>query len=177
MVLFATFFPETPEWASRRFRRQLRVHLGRLAVVRHPSFDAFELALLERLADTLARVKDEPPLARDCLVGGAIVLSSGRAIDRLRTAIRAERLPLKICTEVSTLLKGLSRTCLHPSWPGFTKSAWEARVVARHSLVKARTASDPAETEVLAEVVIGCETLRANLLKARLLLPEKEDAF
>ena len=177
VVLFATFFPETPEWASRRFRRQLRVHLSRLAIVRHPSFDAFELALLERLADTLARIKDESPLARDCMVSGAIVLSSGRAIDRLRTAIRTERLPLKIYTEVSTLLKGLSRTCLHPSWPGFTKSAWEARVVARHSLVKARTASDPAETDVLAEVVIGCETLRSNLLKGRLLLPENEDAF
>src|SRR5262249_13806668 len=31
VVLFATFFPETPAFAVRRFRRQLVVHLGYLA--------------------------------------------------------------------------------------------------------------------------------------------------
>jgi hypothetical protein len=112
LVMFATLFPETPARAAHRFRRQLFVQLSRLAAARHLPLQAFQFALCEQLAVTLARVKDQPALARDCFVGGATALSTGHAIDRLRTATAtgADR----IAPEVSSLLGGISRTYLKP---------------------------------------------------------------
>ena len=174
VALFATFFPETPAWVGRRFRRQLFVQLSHLAA-RQPSLQAFRFALCEQLAATLARVKDEPGLARDCLVGGATALSTGQAIDRLRTAIGADRLAPGIAAEVSRLLASISRTCLNPSRASLTRSAWEARALCRRSLVMARSASNSHETDALAEILVGCEALRSDLLKARMFLPEESD--
>ena len=173
LVMFATFFPETPARAARRFRRQLFVELSRLAAARHPPLQAFQFALCEQLAATLALVKNQPALARDCFVGGATALSAGRAIDRLRTATAtgADR----IAPQVSSLLGGISRTYLKPSSASLTRSAWAARSLCRRSLAMARTASKSKETEALAAVVVGCEALRSDLLKARMLLPEKSD--
>jgi uncharacterized membrane protein YccC len=175
LVMFATFFPETPARAARRFRRQLFVQLSRLAAARHPPLQAFQFALCEQLAATLARVKDEPALARDCFVGGTTALSTGHAIDRLRTATGANRLAPGIAPEVSSLLGGISRTYLKPSSASLTRSAWAARSLCRRSLAMARAASKSKETEALAAVVVGCEALRSDLLKARMLLPEKSD--
>src|SRR5271166_2066065 len=44
VMLFAIFFPETPQWATRRFLRQVRVHLSRFAAAPHPAFSAFNFA-------------------------------------------------------------------------------------------------------------------------------------
>ena len=175
VVLFATFFPETPAWTSRRFRRQLFIHLGRF-LGRRTSLQDFRFALCEQLATTLARVKDEPGLARACLVDGATALSSGHAIDRLRTAISADRLAPESAAAVSRLFANISQTYLNPSRASLTRSAWEARAICRRSLFMARSASNSNETNALAEVLVGCEALRSNLLKARMFLSEKSDA-
>ena len=147
LVLFAAFFPETPARAARRFRRQLFVRLSRLAAARRPPVRAFQFAFCEWFVTTLARVKDEPALARDCFAGGATALSIGHAINRLRTVSGANWLAPPIAAEVSRLLGGISRTCLNPSWASLTRSAWEARALCRRPLVMARSASKPNETE------------------------------
>src|SRR6202011_4356880 len=69
VVLFAIFFPETPAYADRRFRRQLFVHLSYLtsACPCGPALRCYQRALCEQLGATLARVKDEPKLAHECL--------------------------------------------------------------------------------------------------------------
>ena len=117
LVMFATFFPETAAGAGRRFRRQLSVQLSRLAAARHPPGHAFEFALCEQLATTLARVKDEPALARECLASGVIALSTARAIDGLKTAIGADQLaPGIACRGLESARPHL--TGLPPSVPG-----------------------------------------------------------
>jgi uncharacterized membrane protein YccC len=86
VVLFATFFPETPAYAARRFRRQLFVHLSYLtsACPCGPALQCYLLALLEQLGATLARVKDEPKLAHECLTSALAALSAAQAIGRLK---------------------------------------------------------------------------------------------
>src|SRR5258705_5981618 len=66
VVLFATFFPETPGYAGRRFRRQLLVHLSYLASACPcgSAFRCYQRALFEQLGAMLARVKDEPKVAQ-----------------------------------------------------------------------------------------------------------------
>jgi len=171
-VLFATFFPETPARAGRRFRRQLSVQLSRLAAARHPSLQAFQFALWEQLATTLARVKDEPALARECLASGVIALSTARAIDGQKTAIGADQLAPGIAAEVSSLLGHISWAYLHPSRASLIKAAWEARALRRRALAMARAVSDPEQTEALANVLVGCEMLRSDLVKELILLRE-----
>jgi uncharacterized membrane protein YccC len=107
-VMFATFFPETPQWTARRFFRQVRIHLSQLAATRRPALSAFDFALCEQLASTLARLKDEPTLARDCLFRGAIGLSSGRAIKRLAIGVDTNRQTARI----SARSPNCSLTCL-----------------------------------------------------------------
>ena len=58
VVLFATFFPETPAFAVRRFRRQLVVHLGYLAGASRcaSALPCYQRALCEQLGgDPCAR--------------------------------------------------------------------------------------------------------------------------
>jgi hypothetical protein len=50
-----------------------------------PLFD--ELALFEQLGATLARVKDEPKLAHECLTIALAALSAAQAIGRLKSTI------------------------------------------------------------------------------------------
>ncbi len=177
VVLFAIFFPETPQWATRRFLRQVRVHLSRFAAAPHPAFSAFDFALCEQLASTLAKLKDEPALARDCLLRGAIGLSSGWAIERLKTGMVTNRQTADISAEISKLLAGLSRVYLHPSWARLTKSAWDARVASRGLLAKARAADKPTDSEALLVLAVACEALRSNLLKIRLFVREEQDVL
>ncbi len=172
-ALFATFFPETPAGASRRFRRQLFAHLSRLAADRQPPVQAFQMALLERLATTLTQVEGEAALAHDCLAGAATAWASAHAIKQLRTASEADRLAPRIADDVASLLGGVSKIYHRPCWAGLTKRAWQARVLCRRSLAMARAAEDPRATQALAAVVVACEALRCSLLKARKLLPEK----
>ena len=177
VVMFAIFFPETPQWATRRFFRQVRVHLSQLAATRHPAFSAFDFALCEQLASTLARLNDEPALARDCLLRGAIGLSSGWAIERLRTGMVANPQTAGVSAEISKLLAGLSRAYVRPSRARLTMGAWDARVVSRCLLTKARAADKPTDSEALLVLAVACEALRSNLLKFRLIVVEKRDVL
>jgi uncharacterized membrane protein YccC len=177
VMMFATFFPETPLWAARRFFRQVRVHLSQLAATRRPAFPAFDFALCEQLASTLARLEDEPALARDCMVRGAIGLSSGWAIERLATGVDANRQTAGISAEISRLLAGLSRVCLRPSRARRTLSAWDARVVSRRLLAKARAADKPTDSEALLVLAVASEALRSNLLRNRLFVREEQDVL
>ena len=167
VVLFATFFPETPQWAARRFSRQVRVHLSRLAASPRPVFSAFDFALCEQLASTLARVKDEPALARDCLLEGAVGLSSGWAIERLRTGMVKSSRTDGIYGQISKLLAGLSHLYLSPSPARVTTSVWDARVASRRLLAKARAADKPTDPEELLVLAVACEALRSGLMKMR----------
>ena len=175
LVLFASFFPETPQWVSRRLFRQLRARLRRLATGKNPPVPKFEFALCEQLASTLANVQDEPTLARDCLLGGAIALSSGRAIERLRAAKVASDLPPGMALEVTNLLAGLSRVYRDPSWAGITTTAWEARLIAKRALAKSRSADDSPAKAALLKVVTNCEALRSDLLKMRIFVLEQSN--
>ena len=166
-----------PQWAARRFFRQVRVHLSQLAATRRPVFSAFDFALCEQLASTLARLKDEPALARDCLLRGAIGLSSGWAIERLATGVDTNRQTAGISGEISRLLAGLSRVYLRPSWARLTRSAWDARVVSRRLLAKARAADKPTDSEALLVLAMACEALRSNLLRNRLFVREEQDVL
>jgi hypothetical protein len=177
VVLFATFFPETPQWVTRRFFRQVRVHLSRLATAPHPAFSVFDFALCEQLTSTLARVKDEPALARDCLLGGVIGLSSGRAIERLRTGMLTNRQTAGISAEISKLLAGLSRVYLSPSRVCLTRSAWDARAASWRVLAEARAEDKSTDSEALLDFAVGCEVLRSNLLKMQLLMREERNVL
>src|SRR5208337_1730831 len=97
-VLFAAFFPETPACATRRFRRQVLVHLGRLASACPcpPALQCYQRALCEQLSATLARLKDEPTAARECFASGVTALSTAQAVGRLRSALDAGTLPTEI---------------------------------------------------------------------------------
>jgi uncharacterized membrane protein YccC len=175
LVMFAVFFPETPERTGGRFRRYLSVQLSRLAAARRPSVQAFDFALCESLVTTLAHVKDEPALARECLESEAIALSSGHAISRLRTAISADRLAPGIAAGVSSLLGRISRAYLHPSRASLLGSAWEARTLRHRSLATARAVKDPEQIDALADVLVSCEVLRSGLVQALIHLREMSD--
>jgi uncharacterized membrane protein YccC len=177
VVLFATFFPETAAHASRRFRRQILVHLSRLASARRPDVRSYERALCEQLWTILARLKGGPAAARECLAGAVAGLSAGQAIGRLRTAIDASPFALGIAAKGSDLLDQLSRILLHPSPAKFVKGAWAARALRRHALAAARVTNKAEEIEALGNVLVGCETLRSDLMRARVLLQEKRNVL
>jgi uncharacterized membrane protein YccC len=176
-VMFATFFPETPLWSARRFFRQVHVHLSQLAATRRPAFSTFDFALCEQLASTLAGLKDEPALARDCLVRGAIGLSSSWAIERLATGVDANRQTAGISAEISRLLAGISRAYLRPSRARLTRGAWDARVACRRLLAQALAADKPTDSEAFVVLAVACEALRSNLLKFRLFVREERDVL
>jgi uncharacterized membrane protein YccC len=177
VVLFATFFPETAAHASRRFRRQILVHLSRLASARRPDVRSYERGLCEQLWTILGRLKGEPAAAHECLAGAVAGLSAGQAIDRLRTAIDASPFALGIAAKGSDLLDQLSRILLHPSPAKFVKGAWAARALRRHALAAARVTNKAEEIEALGNVLVGCETLRSDLMRARVLLQEKRNVL
>jgi uncharacterized membrane protein YccC len=91
VVLFATFFPETPAFASRRFRRQLFGHLGDIISAKPytAALRRYQIALCEQLGTTLTRVKDEPKMAAACFANAATGLSAAYAINRLRSSCDA----------------------------------------------------------------------------------------
>jgi uncharacterized membrane protein YccC len=171
VVLFATFFPETPAFAARRFRRQLLVHLSYLTSARPcgASLRCYQLALLERLGATLARVKDEPKLAYECLTSAVAALSAAQAIGRLKSSLEAAVVTPAIVVDASRLLARLSQTLRNPSVWRFAKRAREARALARHALATARGSAEPLEIEALKGVVIGSATLGCDLMRARML--------
>ena len=176
-VLFATFFPETPAHASRRFRRQILVHLSRLASARRPDVRSYERALCEQLWTMLAGLKDEPAAAHACLARAVAGLSAGQAIGRLRTAIDAGTLAPGIATQGSDLLDRLSRILLHPSPAKFVKAAWAAHALRCDALAAARVTKKTEEIEALGDVLVGSEVLRSDLMRARVLLQEDRNVL
>ena len=176
-VLFAAFFPETPVSASRRFRRQILLHLSRLAGARRPDVRSYERALCEQLWTMLARLKDEPAAAHGCLARAVAGLSAGQAIGRLRTAIEAGALAPAIASKGADLLDQLSRILLHPSPTKFVKAAWAARALRRDALAATRVTNKTGEIEALGDVLVGSEALRSDLMRARVLMQEDRNVL
>jgi uncharacterized membrane protein YccC len=170
VVLYATFFPETPQWAARRFFRLVCANLSRLASARNAAFSSFDFALCENLSATLARLKEEPALAQDCLLGGEIALSSSWAIERVKTGIVECRKRGLTFDPSAKLLAGLSRVYRSPSRAGLTRSAWEGRATSRNLLAAASAAGKLADRVAFRDLAIGCEALRSNVMKMRMLL-------
>jgi len=179
VVLFATFFPETPTSAARHFRRQLLVHLSDLtsACPRGPAIRCYQLALLEQLGATLARVKDAPRLAHECWASALAALSAAQAIGRLKSSLDGTVVAPGIAAEGSRLLARLSQTLRNPSVWKFSRRAGEARALARHALATARGSTEPQETEALSGVVVGSATLGSDLMRARMVLQGKSNAI
>jgi uncharacterized membrane protein YccC len=179
VVLFATFFPETPAFAVRRFRRQLMVHLGDLAGASRcaSALSCYQRALCEQLGATLARVKDEPKAARECFTSAIAALSAAQAISRLGESLTEATLPPSIAREGSRLLARLSRTLRHPSIRNFGKRAAEAHALGRHALIAARGWAQPDDLKALNGIVVGAETLGSDLIRAPTVLQGKSDAI
>jgi len=179
VVLFATFFPETPALAARRFRRQLHVHLGHLtsACPCGHALRCYQLALFEQLGATLARLKDEPKLARECLTSALAALSAAQAIGRLKSSLDRTAAAPGIVAAGARLLVRLSQTLRNPSVWKFHRRAAEARALLRHALATAGGSAEPEEIETLRGVVVGAATLGSDLMRARMILQGKSNAI
>jgi uncharacterized membrane protein YccC len=171
VVLFAIFFPETPAYADRRFRRQLFVHLRYLtsACPCGPALRCYLLALFEQLGATLARVKDEPKLAHECLTNALAALSAAQAIGRLKSSLDGTVVAPGVVAEGSRLLARLSQTLRSPSVWKFSRRATEALALSRHALATAQHTAEPQAIEALNGVVVGSATLGSDLMRARMI--------
>jgi uncharacterized membrane protein YccC len=178
VVLFATFFPETPAFAVRRFRRQLVVHLGDLVGTSQcaSALPCYQRALCEQLGATLARVNGDPNAARTCFASAATALSAAQAISRLRDSLGVGTLFPSIANETSRLLARLSRTLRNPSTRQFGKRAAEAHALSRHALIAARGSVRAEEIKVLNEIIVGAQTLGSDL-RARSILEGRSNAI
>jgi uncharacterized membrane protein YccC len=179
LVLFATFFPETPAYADRRFRRQVLVHLSHLtgACPCGPALRGYQRALFEQLGATLARVKEEPKLAHECLTSALTTLSAAQAICRLKGSPDVAVVAPPIDAERSRLLARLSQTLRNPSVWKFGRRAAEARALARHALATAQGSAKQEEIEALNGIIVGSATLGSDLLRARMILQGKSNAI
>jgi uncharacterized membrane protein YccC len=179
VVLFATFFPETPAFAVRRFRRQLVVHLGYLVGTSRDAFalSCYRRALCEQLGATLARVKDEPKFARECLTSARTALSAAQAIGRLKSSLDAKVVAPGIVAEGSSLLARLSQTLRNPSVWKLSRRAAEARALSRQALASDRGSAKQEEIEALSGVIVGSATLGTDLIRARMILQGKSNAI
>jgi uncharacterized membrane protein YccC len=179
VVLFATFFPETPAFAVRRFRRQLVVHLGYLAGASRcaSALPCYQHALCEQLGTTLARVKDEPKAAHECFASAITALSAAQAIGRLRSSLDARVVAPGIVAEGSRLLGRLSKTLRSPSVWKFGRRAEEALALGRHALTTARGSAEPGAIEALNGVVVGSATLGSDLMRACMILQGRSNAI
>jgi uncharacterized membrane protein YccC len=171
LVLFATVFPESPSQSLWLLRRQLRFRLSRFFVDSASTWSSFAYALCDQAASTLARVKDDSAAMRHWYAMTMIVLSTGYAADRLKRTLNAA-LPPRTKDEIESLLSRVSETFARPSRAGLTRRAWDARALRMGILKEARATNKIKELIALAEALVGCESLRVNLLKARLLSDE-----
>jgi uncharacterized membrane protein YccC len=179
VVLFATFFPETPAFALRRFHRQVLVHLGYLAGASRcaSALSCYQRALCEQLGATLARVNDDPKMARACLTSAITTLSAAQAISRVRDSLSVDAFAPSIARERSRLLARLSRTLRHPSIRKFGKRAAEAHALSRHALIAARRSAQAEEVKALNGIIVGAQTLGSDLMRARMVLQGKSNAI
>jgi hypothetical protein len=120
------------------------------------------------------RIKEEPAIAK-CVAETVATLSTARAIDKLRSPTSTDRLTPEITADLSVLLKRIAKTPFRQGRASFTRSAWEARLLRHRALALARATENAEDIDVLGTVVVGCETLRSGLLKARLLVPDNSD--
>src|SRR5262249_2615 len=122
------FFPETPAWAGCRFLRQLSVHLSYLTAAHPcaPALQSYRRALCEQLGATLARVKEAPKIAHECLTSAVAALSAAQAVGRVKSSIDGGVLPPDVAAGSSRLLVRLSQTLRNPSVWRFTRRAAEA---------------------------------------------------
>jgi uncharacterized membrane protein YccC len=179
VVLFATFFPETPAYAGRRFRRQLLVHLRDLTSAHPPApaLRCYQRALFEQLGATLVRVKDEPKIAHECLASALTALSAAQAIGRLKSSLDARSLSSGIAAKGSRLLVRLSQTLRKPSVWKFGRRAAEARTLSRYALATGLGTAEPEETEALRGVIVGSATLGSDLMRAHMIMQGKSNAI
>lgn len=171
LVLFAVFFPETPDWARRRFRRQLVVHLRSLIAARSPvaALRCYELSLYERLGTTIARFKDDPAVIRECMASAGAALCLARSIARLRTCLASGKPTPEISSEARSLLSGLSRSLHRASRTTLVESGMDAHLLARMALELAEVSPEPA---TLNAVVVASAGVGADLDRARALLED-----
>jgi uncharacterized membrane protein YccC len=169
VVLFATFFPETPAFASRRFRRQLFVHLGDIISAKSdaPALRRYQIALCEQRGTTLTRVKDEPKIAAACFANAATGLSAAHAINRLIGARDAAVMAPEVVAEASGLLGRLARAVQTQSASKLRKTAEEAHRLCRHALAAVRNSATAQEVDALNMLAVGSETLGSTLIRAR----------
>src|SRR5262249_53929922 len=179
VVLFATFFPETPADAIRRFRRQLSAHLSRLisACPGGPALRCYQLALFEQLGATLAHVKDKPEVAHECWTSALTALSVAQASNRLRSSLDATLATPGIAAAGSRLLARLSQTLRSPSVWKFGRRAAEARALSRRALASAQGSAGSKDIEALNGVIVGSATLSSNLMRARMILKGASNAI
>jgi uncharacterized membrane protein YccC len=179
VVLFATFFPETPIFAARRFRRQLTVHLGDVLVACRgaSALACYRRALCEQLGATFARVKDDTKVMHECFASARAALSAAQDVDRLRSSLDARLVGPRIAAAGTRLLARLSQSLRNPSVWRFSRRAGEARALARQALVMARGSSEPKEIEALRAVVVGAATLASDLTRAHWGLRGRSDAI
>ena len=179
VVLFGTFFPETPAYAGRRFRRQIVAHLRYLTSASpfFPALRSYRHALFEQLGTTLARVKDEPKVTHECVTSAAAALSAAQAIGRLKSALDRGVLPPAIAAKGAHLLVRLSQTLRNPSIWKFSKRAAEARALSHHALATDRDSAEPAEAQALTGVIVASATLGSDLMRARMVLQGKLNAI
>jgi uncharacterized membrane protein YccC len=168
VVLFATFFPETPAFAVHRFRRQLVVRLGHLAAStrRASALSGYQRALWEQLGATLAHVKDDPKAVHECFTSARAALSAAGAIGRLRSSLDTRLVAPGIAAEASRLLTRLSQTLRNPSVSKFSKRTAEALTLTRNALATARASAETEQIEALGGVVVGSATLGCDLMRA-----------
>jgi len=171
VILFAVFFPDTPEQAVRNFRRQMLSRLGPCAARSDPTIAAYERALYDQLAGTLERLDAEPKLAQECIMGAAAALSIARAVARVRVELKTGHLPPEFANAGSDLLADLSQTCRRPTRVDVVHSAMMASSLRRRALALA-AGTDPAARASLSALASACETLRSSLLLPDHLLPE-----
>ena len=175
MVLFATFFPEAPAYASRRFRRQVFVHLGDIISAKSytPALHRYQIALCEQLGTTLTRVKDEPKIAAACFANAATGLSVARAINRLKSSHDAATVAPEVADEASALLERLARAVRTPSELKFRKIAEEAHSLCHQALAATQGSVTAREVDALNMLAVGSETLGSTLMRARMISEEK----
>jgi hypothetical protein len=171
LVIFAAIFSETPSQALRFLRKQLRFRLSRFSLARESSLSSFSYALCDQAASTFARVKDESPATQQCYAMTMAALTVARAVDSLRRALDAA-LPLRIKNEIEMLLDRVPEIFARASRAGLVRHAWKARSIRMRILRQIRAIHKSDEATALGCALVGCERLRAGLLKSRVLLNE-----
>ena len=88
-----------------------------------------------------------------------------------------DALPTEIFTAGSRLLDQVARALRHASKAKFTKTAWLARALRGRALAAIRASAAPQTIEALSHVAVASETLRCDLMNARMLVHRGVNAF